>query len=165
MRQASAEEMESPLLSSTMTVPAWLQSLEHLEGGHVGVPDTEQQSMLSRTRCQPGQLEDAAAQKPVYRVPERFDWFHVPHCAPNWIPPIMERLSSRKGSTKLYSKFLGDPVWLEHYNNPAHDSFSGHFVLPHAQVLLPTHLHSTDEMLAPWSANEQVQFALYLPYL
>ena len=97
--------------------------------------------------------------------PEPFNWYHVAHCVPSWVPLIMNALSIRSGSTKLHKQVLKEDVWLGHHNNPTHDSFHGNFVHPHVQALMPRRLHSTDEMLAPSSSSNQPQFALYLPYL
>ena len=97
--------------------------------------------------------------------PEPFKWYHIPHCVPSWVPLVMNVLSTKSGRASLHKQVLKEDVWLAHHNNPTHDSFHGSFVHPHAQALMPRRLHSTDELLAPSSAIDEPQFALYLPYL
>ena len=148
--------------------PELTQVPEHLMGADMEREPAEEQS-LSRSRTLPARPTKAEMLRLPYLRPKTVDWYHVTHCNSSWVPLIMEVLSSRKGNTKetkkLHKQILKDPIWLDHHNNPTHDSFHGCFVHPHAQALLPKHLHSTDEMLAPSSATEEPQFALYMPYL
>ena len=131
--------------------------------------------MVQTNRDTNGPLLEELSERPrkarTYQAPtqsnDRFRWIHVPCNNSNWVPQVLSRISQEKGVSALHSTLLSDECWGSLHNRSRHASSHARFVRPHCKVLLPqsSHAKSGEGMLSPSSANEQVQFALYIPYL
>ena len=93
-----------------------------------------------------------------------FQWLHVPHSVPSWVPLVMNVLSDSK-STNLHKDVLTDDMWRQHHNNPTHDSPHGKFVRPHSQPLFTWRAGTEGSLPLVSSSTGQSQFAVYFPYL
>ena len=93
-----------------------------------------------------------------------FQWLHIPHSVPSWVPLVMSVLSSTR-STKLHGELLTEDLWRQHHNSPTHDAAHGRFVSPHFQTLLTRRASTRDGLPTNASVTGQPQFALYFPYL
>ena len=131
--------------------------------------------MVQTNRDTNGPLLEEFNERPrkarTYQAPtqsnDRFRWIHIPCNNSNWVPQVLSRISQEKGISALHSTLLSDECWGSFHNRSRHASSHARFVRPHCKVLLPQNSYATsgEGMLSPSSANEQVQFALFLPYL
>ena len=153
--------------SKSMTLPI----LSHLEPSNpIHGPE-----MVQTNRGTDGPLLEELSERPrkarTYQAPtqsnDRFRWIHVPCNNSNWVPQVLSRISQEKGISDLHSTLLSDECWGSLHNRSRHASYHARFVRPYCKVLLPqnSHAKSGEGMLSPSSANEQLQFALYIPYL
>ena len=96
---------------------------------------------------------------------ERFKWIHVPFCHSGWVPHVLTTISQEKGDPKLHSTLLMDKMWFSQHNRSRHASSHARFVRPMAKCLLPRGAERHDGITTPLSANSDVQFVVYMPYL
>ncbi len=96
---------------------------------------------------------------------ETFKWIHVPFCHSGWVPHVLTRISQDKNDPTLHRQLLMDKMWFSHHNRSRHASSHARFVRPMARCLLPKGADKHDGITTPLSANREVQFAVYLPYL
>lgn len=98
---------------------------------------------------------------------DRFKWIHVPFTHAGWVPHVLKTISHEKGNLDLHSKLLLDKMWFSEHNNARHAAPHARFVRPGIKCLLPRdveHSH-VDSITNPFSATNDVQFVVYLPYL
>ena len=148
-----------------------LEVQNHLEPS---IP-TQSAGIVSTNRDPNGPLLEELGERPrkarTYQAPtqsnDRFRWIHVPCNNSNWPPQVMSRISQEKGIPALHSTLLSDECWGSFHNRSRHASSHARFVRPYCKVLLPqsSQAKSGKGMLSPSSAHDQVQFALYIPYL
>ena len=96
---------------------------------------------------------------------ERFKWIHVPFCHSGWVPNVLTTISQEKNDPTLHKQLLMDKMWFSHHNRSRHASSHARFVRPMARCLLPKGADKHDGITTPLSANNEIQFAVYLPYL
>ena len=96
---------------------------------------------------------------------ERFKWIHVPFCHSGWVPHVLTTISQDKMDPTLHKQLLVDKMWFSHHNRSRHASSHARFVRPMARCLLPKGADKHDGITTPLSANSEIQFAVYLPYL
>ena len=96
---------------------------------------------------------------------ERFKWIHVPFCHSGWVPHVLTTISQEKEDPTLHKQLLMDKMWFSQHNRSRHASSHARFVRPMARCLLPKGADKHDGITTPLSANTEIQFAVYLPYL
>ena len=96
---------------------------------------------------------------------ERFKWIHVPFCHSGWVPHVLTTISEEKDDPTLHRQLLMDKMWFSQHNRSRHASSHARFVRPMAKCLLPRGSDRHDGITTPLSANSEIQFAVYLPYL
>ena len=96
---------------------------------------------------------------------ERFKWIHVPFCHSGWVPHVLRTISRERKDPTLHQQLLMDKMWFSHHNRSRHASSHAQFVRPMARCLLPRGANNYDATTPPLSANSEIQFAVYLPYL
>ena len=96
---------------------------------------------------------------------ERFKWIHVPFCHSGWVPHVLTTISQEKNDPTLHKQLLMDKMWFSHHNRSRHASSHARFIRPMARCLLPKGADKHDGITTPLSANSEIQFAVYLPYL
>lgn len=99
---------------------------------------------------------------------ERFKWIHVPFTHTGWVPHVLTTISQDKNDLSLHTKLLMDKMWFSQHNTSRHASPHARFVRPSVKCLLPRSTeneHAETGITTPLSANEDVQFIVYLPYL
>ena len=107
---------------------------------------------------------------PVFKLPsrstDRFKWIHVPFNHSGWVPHVLTAISQDKDNLSLHSKLLLDKMWFLQHNRSRHSSPHAHFVKPSVKFLFPEgEQKGPDALINPPSANDDIQFVLYLPYL
>ena len=152
--------------------PSLPKSSSALEGGHLnpegGVPDNAE-TQFDATRLNGHERIPQRAH--TYQMPtrsrDRFRWIHVPYTHAGWVSQVLATIAREKCNLGLHQKLLSDPVWTSHHNRSRHASSHARFVRSSCKSLLPRGSlhHHVDEMILPSSAINQVQFALYMPYL
>ena len=109
--------------------------------------------------------------KPTFPVPnrqtDRFKWIHVPFNHSHWVSQVLTTISQEKEAPKLHSSLLLDKVWFSQHNRSRHAASHARFVKPAVKCLFPEHSkdHMSDHPVTPSSANDDIQFAMYMPYL
>ena len=96
---------------------------------------------------------------------ERFKWIHVPFCHSGWVPHVLTTISQDRNDPALHRQLLIDKMWFSQHNRSRHASSHARFVRPMARCLLPKGADKHDGITTPLSANSEIQFAVYLPYL
>ena len=96
---------------------------------------------------------------------ERFKWIHVPFCHSGWVPHVLTTISQERNDPTLHKQLLMDKMWFSQHNRSRHASSHARFVRPMARCLLPKGADKHDGITTPLSANSEIQFAVYLPYL
>lgn len=96
---------------------------------------------------------------------ERFKWIHVPFCHSGWVPHVLTTISQERNDPTLHKQLLIDKMWFSQHNRSRHASSHARFVRPMARCLLPKGADKHDGITTPLSANSEIQFAVYLPYL
>ena len=96
---------------------------------------------------------------------ERFKWIHVPFCHSGWVPHVLTTISRERNDPALHRQLLIDKMWFSQHNRSRHASSHARFVRPMARCLLPKGADKHDGITTPLSANSEIQFAVYLPYL
>ena len=96
---------------------------------------------------------------------QRFKWIHVPFCHSGWVPHVLTTISQEKDDPTLHKQLLMDKMWFSQHNRSRHASSHARFVRPMARCLLPKGADKHDGITTPLSANTEIQFAVYLPYL
>ena len=96
---------------------------------------------------------------------ERFKWIHVPFCHSGWVPHVLTTISRERNDLTLHKQLLMDKIWFSQHNRSRHASSHARFVRPMARYLLPKDADKHDGITTPLSANNEIQFAVYLPYL
>lgn len=96
---------------------------------------------------------------------ERFKWIHVPFCHSGWVPHVLTTISQERNDPALHRQLLIDKMWFSQHNRSRHASSHARFVRPMARCLLPKSADKHDGITTPLSANNEIQFAVYLPYL
>ena len=96
---------------------------------------------------------------------ERFKWIHVPFCHSGWVPHVLTTISQDRNDPTLHKQLLMNKMWFSQHNRSRHASSHARFVKPMAKCLLPKGADNHDGMITPLSANSEIQFAVYLPYL
>ena len=101
------------------------------------------------------------------RARDRYQWIHVPCNHAGWVSQVLTAVARERCNLGLHQKLLSDPVWMSYHNRSRHASSHARFVRPSCKSLLPKRSphHHVDELISPSSAIDQVQFALYMPYL
>ena len=99
------------------------------------------------------------------RSSERFKWIHVPFCHSGWVPHVLTTISRERKDPTLHKQLLMDKMWFSQHNRSRHASSHARFVRPMARCLLPKGADKHDGITTPLSANSEIQFAVYLPYL
>ena len=109
--------------------------------------------------------------KPTFPVPnrqtDRFKWIHVPFNHSHWVSQVLTTISQEKEVPKLHSSLLLDKIWGSQHNRSRHASPHAQFVKPAVNCLFPEHSkdHKLENPVTPSSSTDDIQFALYLPYL
>ena len=146
-------------------------------------PNVSEKSTANSTLKKPTktvQFSDNTAHKDVDRVrrpqraalfplpgpsSERFKWIHVPFCHSGWVPHVLTTISQERNDPTLHRQLLMDKMWFSQHNRSRHASSHARFVRPMARCLLPKGADKHDGITTPLSANSEIQFAVYLPYL
>ena len=108
---------------------------------------------------------------PAFQLPnretDRFKWIHIPSNHSHWVSQVLTTISQEKENPKLHSSLLEDKVWFLQHNRSRHASPHARFVRPAVKRLLPERLENQypEAIGTPSSAGDDIQFALYLPYL
>ena len=131
---------------------------------------TESPEDAKRFLHQPrAQIDEVILHKPSIPSPSkqrhRFTWTHVPFSVTGWVEPVMKVIAKDKDNAELPNKLLMDQLWKSHHNRSRHTSHHSNFVRSYVKVLLPHVGDEPDELLSPSSAVDDLQFALFFPYL
>ena len=140
--------------------------------GHLTAPKPNKKVAFSNSAADKDTEQGRRPQRAhLFQLPsassERFKWIHVPFTHAGWVPHVLTTISQDKEDLSLHTKLLMDKMWFSQHNQSRHASPHARFVRPNVKCLLPksSEKHVDTGISTPSSANEDVQFVAYLPYL
>ena len=108
---------------------------------------------------------------PAFQLPNpqnnRFKWIHIPFNHSYWVSQVLTAVSQEKKDPKIHSSLLLDKIWFLQHNRSRHASPHARFVRPAVRFLFPERSDNehVDDVSTPSSAGDDIQFALYMPYV